>query len=162
FNEKAFAQGSPDYDKLHSALHPMVFGVGGDPWMSLLSDEKFLMERLQVIEHRLTQGQSAMKSPQEDEILIQPGTPHSAYVKLRDIVESASRSLMLIDPYVDRTLFVLLANTQPGVNVRILTRKANLPGDFLLEAGKFKQQYAGSLEVRHGLTDLHDRFLLAD
>ncbi len=161
--KETFDGSSTDYRELRNALSsPVIIGPGVDPWRVLLRDADLLQRALVLVKHRIEQGQSELKAGSSHEHFIAAGTPHSAYVKLRDLVESATKHLFIVDPYVDRTIFDLLSNAKKGVSIRILTRQTNLPGDFVLEARKFKQQFAGTLDVRHGLSDLHDRFLVAD
>lgn len=157
-----FEEGSKDYQEIYGMLHPTVFAVGGDPYRDFVFEAQRLQRGFALIEHRLKEGQAQPLQETADERLIEPGTPHSAYVFLRDIIEAASRRVFLVDPYVDRTLFSLLFNVAAGVEIRILTRPQNVPADFVTEAGKFTQQSGAQLECRVGLDDFHDRFLAID
>jgi len=91
------------------------------------------------------------------------GTPYDAYKDIRDELTAATRKLIIVDPYVDSTLFNMLENVQPGVEIQVLTRK--MQGDFQLAGQKFKEQrekaQQGTLEVRKS-GKLHDRFIVAD
>lgn len=89
------------------------------------------------------------------------GAVHDAYVELRRIFQSAKSKLVIVDPYVDESLFeTLKALTPKGMRVQILTAK--LPRDFGLERDKFVAQHPQySLEVRK-TKDFHDRFLSID
>jgi hypothetical protein len=93
------------------------------------------------------------------EIFVPPAHEHEAYVKIRDIVKEATQSLLIADPYVDGTLFDLLSNVQPGVDIRVLARKA--PTDFTLEMQKFRND-GHNVEARGHSSLLHDRFILVD
>ncbi len=157
-----FDEGSKDYREIHQVLHPEISIAGTNPYRDFMSDARYLKRSLALVEHRLKQGQAQPLQETADERLIEPGTPHSAYVFLRDIVEGASRRVFLVDPYVDRTLFSLLSNVAASVEIRILTRLRNVPADFVTEAGKFAQQSGAQLECRVGLADFHDRFLAID
>ena len=157
-----FEEGSKDYQEIHRILHPTVLVLGRDDYQGFVYDAQRLQRSFALTEHRLKEGQAQPLQDTADELLIEPGTPHSAYVFLRDIVEAASRLVFLVDPYVDRTLFSLLSNVAAGVEIRILTRPQNVPADFVAEAGKFIQQSGVQLECRAGLADFHDRFLATD
>ena len=157
-----FEEGSKDYQGIYRILHPTVFMARPDAYRGFVVDAERLQRSLALIEHRLKEGQAQPLQDTADEVLIEPGTPHTAYVFLRDIVETASRLVFLVDPYVDRTLFSLLSNVGAGVEIRILTRPQNVPADFVAEAGKFIQQSGVELGCRGGLADFHDRFLAAD
>lgn len=163
FADRTFDKGSEDYQALHDALHPVMVSVGGDEKRGFLDDYGEPVARaLALVKHRLEQGHADLLQKKPDEILIEPGTPHSAYVFLRDVVQAASRLVFLVDPYVDRSIFSLLSNVPTGVEIRVLTRQQNAPADFAAEALKFTQQFGSNLECRAGLNDFHDRFLVVD
>jgi hypothetical protein len=162
FHKEAFQEESVDYKKLHAVLYPMAISVGTDPWRNVLADARYMLDTLQLIEHRLANGQSGLKHSPGDEIVIEPGSPHSAYVKLREIVRTARTILRIVDPYVGSDLYSLLSNATPGVEVQILTWKSKAPPDFIAEGAKFSSEYGIQIEIRWGTGDFHDRFLLAD
>ncbi|MCH8814642.1 MAG: hypothetical protein IH957_06005 [Chloroflexi bacterium] len=157
-----FAQGSKDTEALSDAANPTYVGDEDDWddwWIDYGND---LAKALEIVEHRLKAGQSELPPGGTDEVVIEADTPHSAYVKIRDIVEQASIRLTIVDPWVSSDLFPLLTNVDPKANVRILTKKDFMPKDFGTEAEKFARQHSMSLEVRTGLHDWHDRFIVVD
>ena len=159
----AFERESRDYQEINRILHPMAISIGpSNPYLEVSTDSDRLLRAFALVEHRLKQGQARLLQLTPDEHLIEAGTPHSAYVLLRIIIESASRLVFLVDPYVDRTLFPLLSNAPAGVEIRILTRQAKTPADFVTEATKFIHQTSANLDCRAGLDDFHDRFLVVD
>lgn len=97
----------------------------------------------------------------ETEHFFTKGATHDAYVKIREILRSASNSVIIVDPYIDDSIFQMLTSVQrPKLSVKLLTSK--LPSDFGLEAGKFTTQHSGiSLEVRK-TKEFHDRFIILD
>ena len=80
-----------------------------------------------------------------------------------DILANASNNIMIVDSYVDDSIFHMLANARPKVQIRILTQKTK--GDFTIASAKFKEQHEktqqGTLEVRKS-REFHDRFVVAD
>ena len=88
-------------------------------------------------------------------------TEHDAYVGIRGILQGASSSLVVVDPYVDQSILTLLtACAKANMNVRILTSR--IPSDFALEAKKWLTQHQGVvLEVRTS-KEFHDRFIVLD
>jgi hypothetical protein len=98
------------------------------------------------------------------EVIYPPGTPYDAYKDIKAIISAACKKLIIVDPYVDSTLFDLLGNAQAGVEIQVLTR--HMDGDFQLAGRKFKKQrekaQKGGLEVRVESGDFHDRFIIAD
>ena len=107
-----------------------------------------------------------------DTKLVPSGTPatqlffpeqsqHNAYVEIRQILQKATESVDIIDPYVDQTILTLLSTCAgPGMAIRILSSK--FPTDLLLESKKWQQQYQRvTLEFRK-TSDFHDRFIVTD
>jgi hypothetical protein len=158
---KRFAEGSPERQAIDNALDIMPFG-SDDEWVPWWNDYGTpLFKALVLAGYRLKKGQAVLADDSPDEVMIEADTPHSAYVKIRDIVEQASITLTIVDPWVSRELFPLLTNVDRNVNVRILTRQ-DIPKDFGPEAAKFAKQHGMTIEVRTGLGDSHDRFLVVD
>lgn len=90
-----------------------------------------------------------------------PKTEHDAYVRIREIIREAKRTIRIIDPYTDATLFTLLATATVPLAIKILTSKMG-GSDFALEAKKFVTQYSHLvLEVRR-THEFHDRFIILD
>jgi hypothetical protein len=89
------------------------------------------------------------------------GSQHDAYVHIRSIFGKAKKHLFVIDPYMDGSIYQLLATmSAAALTVRILTLK--VPADFALERQKFvKQHPAFTVEARTA-KDFHDRFILID
>lgn len=103
--------------------------------------------------------EKALESEQLPQEAVYPGgKPYDAYKDIKGILTMATKKLMIVDPYVDSTLFTMLENVQPGVQIQILSR--SMKGDFELAGQKFKTQQ-GTLEVRKS-EKFHDRFILAD
>lgn len=94
------------------------------------------------------------------EVFLPPGTQHEAYGVIRQIVSQANRELVIVDNYIDGTLFDLLTNTKENVAIKVLT--FSTPADFALEGRKFLQQHRRTLEVRKDRNDFHDRFIVLD
>ena len=156
-------------DQLYSAIHPGTIGMGG------LSSEDgvhpdWKAERVEAVQTELEilirDSESGYLVPVDEAVpsaatekFIPAGREHDAYTTIRNIVEQAMESLTIVDPYIDRTLFQLLANVKPEVQIRVLTRSA--PPDFDLELDKFGKQ-GHKIEARRGITDFHDRFILPD
>jgi hypothetical protein len=111
---------------------------------------------LTMLEEQLFTVASSSAQPT---VFLPAGSDHDAFVEIRKMVKSAAAELMIVDPYVDETLWGLLANAAPTIRLRILTNRVK--GDFVIEAGKFGKQHGNRVEVR--LTpSYHDRFLIAD
>lgn len=97
----------------------------------------------------------------EREVFFVKGSDHDAYVHIRSILQGAKGDLIVIDPYMDGSIYQVLGTlTPPTMNVRILTSKH--PTDFVLETTKFRKQHSRfTVEVRT-TKDFHDRFIILD
>jgi hypothetical protein len=102
----------------------------------------------------------ALPMPMEpNQVYLPAGSQHDAYVELRKIVQLAKQDMLIVDPYVDETLWELLTNVHPTLNLRILTEQ--MKKDFRLEARKFSAQHGNAIEVRT-TSKYHDRFIVED
>ena len=97
--------------------------------------------------------------PEPTEAFHPAGSQHDAYVQIRGIIQTAKSELMIVDTYVDGTLWSLLSNVGQSLTIRVLTMKTT--ADFSLEAKHFVAQHGAQVEVRTTL-DYHDRFLVVD
>jgi hypothetical protein len=95
----------------------------------------------------------------QNQVYLPAGSQHDAYVELRKIVQFAKSDMLIVDPYVDGTLWELLTNVYPTVKLRILTQQ--MKKDFRLEARKFAAQHGNAIEIRT-TSQYHDRFIVED
>lgn len=94
------------------------------------------------------------------ELFFPQGSQHDAYVHIKKIIHHARRSLRIIDPYLDGTVFTMLGDVQGSLVVELLGAK--LPADFRLETERFHQQHPQiQVETRRS-RDFHDRFIVID
>lgn len=86
------------------------------------------------------------------------GQIYDAFSFIIEIIQKASKEIILIDNYVDINTLNILCKKNNGVNVNIYTLgKGNLT---LKDINKFNSQYP-TLTVKTS-TDFHDRFLILD
>jgi hypothetical protein len=92
-----------------------------------------------------------------------PGTPFDAYVAIKDILATATRSILVVDGYIGGTLFNTFAALPAcAPSIRLLTNESNLKRDFDQEANAFRTQFAHiAVDVRTA-KDFHDRFIVID
>ena len=81
------------------------------------------------------------------------------YVEIRKIIQSATSEILIVDSYVDGTLWTLLTNVPSSAQIRIMTMQ--MKGDFALEGKKFTAQHGNTIEVRQ-TQQYHDRFVVTD
>ena len=86
------------------------------------------------------------------------GQIFDAYAFVSKLIQSARKSITLIDNYVDSSVLVILSKRSAGVSARIITR--NVSETLRLDIEKFNRQYA-SIQVVES-SRFHDRFLIID
>ena len=86
------------------------------------------------------------------------GQIFDAYLFVSDIIKSASKSIILIDNYVDESVLLLMSKRNPGVEASIYT--ANITAQLKLDLKRLNAQYP-KVEVKT-FTKSHDRFLIID
>lgn len=97
--------------------------------------------------------------PDPKQVFLPSGSQHDAYVQIRAVIQMATTEILIVDTYLDQTLWPLLTNLPSTCRVRLLGE--NLKGDFILEARKFAAQHKTSIEIRT-TTKYHDRFIVLD
>jgi hypothetical protein len=93
------------------------------------------------------------------QVFLPAGSSHDAYIEIRKIMLQVTVEVLIVDSYVDETLWPLLTNVPTIAKIRILTMRAK--GDFALEGSKFAKQHGQAIEVRTNTT-FHDRFIFVD
>ena len=86
------------------------------------------------------------------------GQIFDAYLFVSDIIKSATKSIVLIDNYIDESVLLLLSKRNPNIETTIYT--ASIPAQLKLDLKKFNAQYP-KIEVKT-FTKSHDRFLIID
>ena len=86
------------------------------------------------------------------------GQVFDAYILICDMVKSAKSSIILIDNYIDETVFAMLSKRHKMCSATVYTK--SIGRHLKLDLDKYNQQYA-KIEIKH-LTTAHDRFLIVD
>lgn len=97
--------------------------------------------------------------PNPQQVFLPAGSAHDAYVEIRKIIQSATTEILIVDSYVDGTLWTLLKNLPASAKIRVVTMQ--MKGDFTLEGRKFAAQHGNTIEVRQ-TQQYHDRFIVTD
>jgi len=122
-----------------------------------------LNQRVDRIENKL------LEHDQKFELLINTHLPpkegifydgqiFDAYLFVSDIIKSATKSIVLIDNYVDESVLMLLSKRNPKVETTIYT--TSITAQLKLDLTKFNAQYP-KIEVKT-FAKSHDRFLIID
>jgi hypothetical protein len=86
------------------------------------------------------------------------GQIFDAYLFASDIIKSATKSIVLIDNYVDESVLTLLSKRNTNVTAMIYT--ASVTKQLKLDLKRFNAQYP-TVEVKTFIKS-HDRFLIID
>ena len=86
------------------------------------------------------------------------GQVFDAYIFVSDLIKSASKSIVLIDNYVDQTVLSLLSKRNANVDATVYS--ASFSKQFYLDLKQFNAQYP-AIGVKT-FTKSHDRFLIID
>lgn len=85
------------------------------------------------------------------------GQIYDAYAFVNDLLKSAKSEVMLVDNYIDDTIFTLCSK-YPNINFTIYTQSINK--HLQLDFQKYKKQYK-NIELKSN-KNFHDRFLIID
>ena len=123
--------------------------------------EEPLRSKLAEIGWRIDAGTLVPSSSPIRELLFLQGTEYDSYRALKQVIHLAKQSVAVVDPYLDGTIFTMLAtSSSPILSVKLLT--ARVPADFALEGSKFRKQLPQfTIEARR-TSDFHDRFIIVD
>jgi hypothetical protein len=88
------------------------------------------------------------------------GQIFDAYKLVEALVKSAQREIILIDNYIDATIFDLLEKREQGVDATIYTEHVGQSLQHLQQLNQ--QQYRRRIEVKEYNNRFHDRFFILD
>ena len=113
-------------------------------------------KRLSAVEQRIDFFVTASQTPTSG--ILTTGTRFDGFVLIADLVKSAKRSVVFIDPYA--TIEVLKFAAMRGKGVKAVVYSARITPEFKAAIELHNRQYPG-LEPKTMRT-IHDRFLLVD
>ena len=120
---------------------------------------------IQKIEHTLADHQQKIdffvrtNQPPVEGVLFE-GQIFDAYKLVEQLVKSAKQEVILIDNYIDATIFDLLERRGQSVSATIYTEHVGQQLQHLQQLNQ--QQYGRRIEVRQYSSRFHDRFLIID
>lgn len=101
-----------------------------------------------------------LKVPNKSQIVFAAGKVYDLFKGISNIIETAEKSILIVDPYLDRTVFDYYLNSKkPQVQVRLLLN--NDADNVKIASQKYIQQHGEVLEVRKS-GKLHDRVIFVD
>ena len=137
----------------------------------LAENEKFVT-RIKHLEYRQTSLEEKIegkfeaifsaleeKTPIQKQGIFYDGQVFDAYLFISKLIRSAKRSIIVLDNYIDETIFEYVSKSSPGVGVHILTK--DITRNLQLDLKKYEAQYRQKVKlVKFALS--HDRFLIID
>jgi hypothetical protein len=137
----------------------------------ILSYNNSLFQRLEQIEKRQISYEIASdenfekifkaiedKSTKPKQGIFYDGQVYDAYIFISDLIKSAKENIIIIDSYVDDSVFTLLSKREENVEVTIYTK--NITKAIKLDLNKYNAQYP-NIELKK-FDSSHDRFLILD
>ena len=116
---------------------------------------------LRAIGWRLDEGRLVPDTTEVAELFFPRQSQHDAYVEIRAILQASTKSITIIDPYVDQSVLKLLASAlETGMSIKILSAK--IPADFENEMKAWRTQYKNATLNVHTTREFHDRFIVLD
>lgn len=88
------------------------------------------------------------------------GQVFSARLFVENLIKSAKHEIILIDNYIDATIFDLLEKREQGVDATIYTEHVGQSLSHLQQLNQ--QQYGRRIEVKEYNSRFHDRFIILD
>ena len=132
-----------------------------------LASNAQVFQRLEQIEYKLLGNDHKFeqifskleeKSLEPKQGIFYDGQIYDSYTFVNSLIKSATKSIVLIDNYVDETVLTMFDKRELGVDATIYTLK--ISAQFQLDIAKHDAQYpAISIKV---FTKSHDRFLIVD
>lgn len=121
--------------------------------LDLLEQKQFRTdEKIDVILNALED-----KTKKPDERIFYDGQIYDAYAFVNDLLKSAKSEVVLIDNYIDDTVFTLFSK-YPSLKIKIYT--GSISKQLNLDFQKYKAQYK-NIELQE-FKKAHDRFLILD
>ena len=132
----------------------------------IIVNNEEIFRRLTIAEYKLLEHEkkfaevfdNLQKENIVEEKVFFNGQIYDSYSLLVDIIQQATKNIIIIDGYVDKTILDLLAKKKKNVNVKVITYSQCELSD--LDIIKFNQQYP-FLKMEYS-RDYHDRFIIID
>jgi hypothetical protein len=97
-----------------------VYHPGYDTESYLRQQANEQIERMVAV-LKSTVDQLRWQLPDPTQVFLPAGSAHDAYVEIRRIVQSATSEILIVDSYVDGTIWTLLTNVPSSAKIRIMT-----------------------------------------
>lgn len=159
--ERALVAGLGDNNSTLQSFHAAqsVLTYAGQPDSERKEQANGVLDSIiAILESAITELEWQLPETQRQSFL-PAGSYHDAYVEIRKVVAAVTSEVLIVDSYVDGSLWQLLTNVPAGAGIRILT--AHPKPDFAAEGRAFAKQHGNRVEARK-TPDFHDRFIFVD
>ena len=126
--------------------------ITNDRFVSLENEVKFLKSKVENISNSLED--KTLKAKQG---IFYDGQIFDAYVFVNNLIKTAISEIILIDNYIDETVFTIFSK-YPNIRTKIYTQ--NISKQLKLDFEKYQKQYQ-NIELKE-FKNSHDRFLIID
>jgi hypothetical protein len=127
------------------------------------SENVLLFDKVKVIENKVNEHDNILKQlintklPKTEGIFYD-GQIFDAYIFISDLIKKASKSIILIDNYIDESVLLLLSKRKKNVEAKIYTTQ--ISKQLQLDIRKHNSQYP-KINIKT-FKKSHDRFLIID
>ena len=142
------------WNSLEATSFSQVSGFLGMPQ----TREGNLMQLMGILHRALADLQ--LDTPSKPDQAFGPGAVYDFFKALKDLLSTATKTVMVVDPYLDDQVFdTYVSGINPTVSVKLLTTKVGEQFRPALE--KFRAQHAQEIQARR-TKDIHDRVVMMD
>ncbi len=133
----------------------------------VISSNALIFQRLDLLEQKQFKADNEInmilnaiedKSIKPKQGIFYDGQVYDAYIFVSDLIKNAKQSIILIDNYIDDSVFTLLSKKIENINTTIYTK--NITKEIELDLEKYNSQYP-KIELKK-FNSSHDRFLIID
>jgi hypothetical protein len=156
-----------EWNQGDQVLNDAVYDPLSDPsaYQDKARLQRVVVEATAKFDHlieELKRGGAAVESAPEvsQKGIFVAGQQFDALRAAQKIIDTATKSIQLIDGYVDEKTLDLFAGKPPGATVEILTKTYSVKPALTAAAAAFNKQYGGLAIRTSGV--FHDRFLIID
>lgn len=127
-------------------------GLKKPKWRDLEPKERLWFENIWLAR------ENGSQKDRQDTLFFEKGRQFDAYNSIKSILLSAKKEILIVDNYIDSSLFLMLGEVDESVSIKILTSK--LHGDASVAIEKYRAQH-GNFEWCQ-VKDFHDRYIFVD
>ena len=139
-------------------LQSIMFQVSADALPSTLTRQSNVAKIFGAIHRAIADLE--LRIPQKGQATFAAGEVYDFFRELNKVIESADKSIYIVDPYLDASVFdQYLTSRKPNVTVRLLLN--NNADNVKVAAEKYIQQHGKMIDLRKS-NKIHDRVIFID